>query len=134
MKKGSTIIVALASLTIALSALIMLLPNLEIGDSSISLGSVVTGSEYNSTTTSATFPDNNVLKLGSGSLGSVIITGTSPGSVTVYDATSTDDLSRVLANFQTTATPGTYTFDSVFSLGLLVASTDGTGSTTITWR
>lgn len=102
--------------------------------------SVVAGNEYNSTTTSATFQNHNVLKTGWGSLAQVTITGTNPGTVTLYDATTTNSALRTkpatttIANFQTTATPGTYTFDVVFNDGLLVDFGGGTGSTTIMWR
>lgn len=103
-------------------------------------GSVNVGNAYYSTTTTTAFLNHTVLRRGTGSLGSVIITGTGPGIVTIYDATTSDPTLRTrtatttLASFQTTATPGTYTFDSTYNDGLLVDFTAGVGSTTITYR
>lgn len=106
----------------------------------MTLGSVTDDGVYNATSTSAAFGLSKVLKTGQGVFGSVVITGTGPGAVTLYDATTTNALLRTkvatttLANFQTTATPGTYTFDVAFVEGLIVDFGGGTGTTTITWR
>jgi hypothetical protein len=105
------------------------------------LGSVARSNEYQSTTTDATFPTFKVIKSGDGSLAQVTITTAGTGSLTFYDATTTDRTLRTnaatttLAKFQITTTVGTYTFDSIFRYGLLVETTGSNiGSTTITYR
>lgn len=112
-------------------------------------GSVSFGNEYQSTTTSptsgltsfsATTGAYKVLQTGSGTLGSVVVTLGSNAPLRIYDATSTVTNTQwattTLADFKTTATAGTYTFDVIFQKGLLVetVSTVGIASTTITYR
>ena len=117
-----------------------------------SLGSVVQGNEYNSTTTplaSAVTSTTTsarlirVLKVGGGSLAQVTITGvrtSDTASLAFYDATTTNITKRnrsttTLATFAST-TAGTYTFDAAFSDGLIVevGEEDTSASSTITWR
>lgn len=103
------------------------------------VGSVAQGSEYHSTSTSAVFVNNSVLVSGSGTLGSVVVTVTGTGSLTLYDGTTTlshpDWATTTLAYFAGSPTVGTYTFDAVFQKGLLVQFGAGTvASTTITFR
>lgn len=103
-------------------------------------GSVNYGSEYQSTTTDATWnTNNNLVVSGTGVLGSVVITLTSNAPLVFYDATTTgphsDHATTTIASFKTT-TAGTYVFDAYFTRGLVVetASTVGKASSTITYR
>jgi len=107
----------------------------------VNLSGVSFGSEYQSTTTSATFAVAPAFKLlvdGSGTLGSLIVTTTGTGVINIYDATTTTNGAiygtTTLAKL-TTSAAGTYTFDTVFNTGLLVETVGtNTGSTTITYR
>lgn len=105
-----------------------------------SFGSVSNGSEYNATTTDATWNTvANTVVTGTGTLGSVIVTLTSNAPIAFYDATTTgphsDHATTTIATFKTT-TAGTYVFDAIFTRGLVVdtGSTVGKASTTITYR
>lgn len=108
--------------------------------------SVAFGNDYQATTTDQTWTTAipKVLDSSNGSLGSVVITTTGTGSLTLYDATTTNINLRTggtatstitLANFQITTTAGTYTFDRVFFNGLIAVWTGtNAASTTITYR
>ena|ERR1035437_785151 len=103
------------------------------------LGSVNTGNEYHSTSTSAGFVNYSVLQSGNGTIGSVVITMTGTGTIDLYDATSTVTnaawATTTLAHFGASPTVGTYTFDVIFQKGLLVQFGTGTiASTTITYK
>ena len=109
------------------------------------IGGVTVGNEYNGTTTFPTNGTFGTLKVGTGALGSVTITGAAAGIFSLYDATTTDVTKRTdtvatsslvkVANFPTSAAAGTYVFDRVFNLGLLFVQDQGTqGTSTITWR
>lgn len=107
----------------------------------VSQGSVSQGSEYNATSTYRAngvpqFPNTQVIKTFAGTLGSVVITGAVAGTIRLYDATSTTDVSSTtLAIFPSSTAAGTYTFDVGFSRGLIVGTTVGLApTTTITWR
>lgn len=109
-------------------------------------GSVGFGNDYLGTTTDQTWTTltPKVLKSTGGSLGSVVVTTVGTGSLTLYDATTTDITKRtggtatstlVLANFQITTALGTYTFDRSFNDGLIVVWVGtNNASTTITYR
>lgn len=108
-------------------------------------GSTARGSEYQGTTTSPTtsvFPAENLIQSGSGTLGSVVVTATAAGIITLYDATTsnislrgnTATSSLILANFAASPTVGTYTFDRSFYNGLYVSITGAAPTTTITFR
>lgn len=109
---------------------------------STSLGSIVSGQDYTSTTTNSTYANSQrSLKGGTttlvgGTLGSIIVTTTSATVVEIMDATSTTDLgSTTLAKFGASPATGTYTFDSSFSRGLRVNFPGSfNGNYTITWR
>lgn len=108
------------------------------------LGSVQEGQAYRSVTTATGLTTNkDLLKLGNGVLGSVVITGAAAGTFELYDATTTDATLRTitattsltkLASFPTNAAAGTYVFDIAFTQGLIVAFTSTQGTTTITFR
>jgi hypothetical protein len=106
------------------------------------LGSVSVSNEYQSVTSTSTPSSPFVFRKGRGTLGSVVITiaGASGDSMTLYDATTTNATLRtntattVLASFNSNATVGTYTFDTIFNYGLLLEATSKMGSTTITYR
>jgi hypothetical protein len=106
-------------------------------------GSSPVGESYNATTTGAGLVANATLKTGFGQLGSAVVTKTDTGTLSFYNATTSNINLRaakfatstiLLATFPTGATVGTYQFDLQFSEGLLVVSTGNPASTTITWK
>lgn len=106
---------------------------------SLVVGSIQDGQAYTSTTTSSGWgaTTNRMLKVGNGTLGSVVITAaTAGGAFELRDATSTIDVSSTtIATFANGAIGGTYTFDVAFTRGLSIITASGlTASTTITWR
>src|SRR4051812_21743146 len=104
-------------------------------------GSVAFGNDYQATTTDATWTTltPKILLSKGGSLGSVIVTTIGTGSLTLYDATTTDNTLRAsvatstitVANWQITTSLGTYTFDTSFKNGL-IAVWVGTNDATTT--
>ena len=111
------------------------------GKPKLNLGSSSVGNDYYATTTDANFTSSGkLLKTGSGSLGSVVVTLGSGAGIEFYDATTTSSHSKhattSIALFKTTATAGTYSFDVEFTRGLVVVPTGivGVASTTITFR
>jgi hypothetical protein len=107
---------------------------------------VTDGQAYNSTTTSNTWDAKalvtggfKLLKTGSGTLGSVVITNSTAGSFNLYDATTTVNGgaygTTTLARIAASVAAGTYMFDSVFNTGLIVEfQSSNVASSTITWR
>ena len=77
-------------------------------------------------------------RFGSMTLGSVIISSSSVGTLIIHDATSTsDDASTTVAWFDNdnNASPGTYVFDTILTRGLMLDFGAGYfGGATITWR
>ena len=113
------------------------------------VGSVSQGSEYVATSTAAdnvygAFTGDQLLKTGHGVFGSVVITGVNTGIVNFYNATTSDVTKRtgniasstiLMASIPTNMATGTYTFDVVFTSGLLVELETGImPTTTITYR
>lgn len=112
--------------------------------------SVAVTNEYMATSTAAssvygaTVTGDSLIKTGTGSLGSVVITGANTGVINFYNATTSSVLKRtgqpatstiLLASFPASAAAGTYTFDIVYTTGLLVELESGTMATsTITYR
>jgi hypothetical protein len=111
--------------------------------------SVSPSGEYYATSTSGyrwgTMSTGTVIRTGSGTLGSIIITktGLAGGAFSLYNATTTNVNLRkgatasttiLLATWPTDLAAGTYTFDITFGTGLMVDWTGTVGSTTITWR
>ena len=140
LKSLGGIVAGLILLSASLVAYINVLP-------SISVGSISSGEEYISTTTSAGLlgvANFTLLKSRSGALGSVTITGADTGVIYLYDATTTDITLRassmssstiVLAEIPASLVAGTYVFDALFNHGLLYHLYNGTAPTsTITWR
>lgn len=107
-------------------------------------GSVSSSNEYAATTTNATSQLVRALRTSRGSLGQVTITGANTGTMTLYDATTSDATKRatskatttlnILADFPASAAAGTYTFDAAFTDGLLLVSTGLPATSTITHR
>ena len=114
------------------------------GYTATQFGSIQDGNAYSSVTTATGLTTaKDLIKLGSGTLGSVVITGAAAGTFEIYDATTTNASLRTitatsslvkLASFPTSAAVGTYTFDTAFSNGLIVAFTGTQGTTTVTYR
>jgi len=103
------------------------------------LGSVQDGQGYFSTTTVSLAAGTKAqLKTTGGMLGSLIIASTTAGlnNFILKDATSTTDISSTtLAVFGATPTVGTYTFDVVFTRGLVIEATGAiSGSITTTYK
>lgn len=116
-------------------------------------GSVTVGNSYLSTTTPSVADMTNLCptpgglaSTTTGTLGSVNVLEAGVGTLTIYDATTTDVNLRAatystssirLADFPTAPTEASYHFDIEFKRGLLVDyTTTGTGvsSTTISYR
>lgn len=116
----------------------------------IANGSTLQGQEYMATSTApstaygATISTSRVIRTGSGSLASVIITGANTGIVNFYDATTTNVSLRtgqaatstiLLASLPASLVAGTYVFDVVYSNGLLIDIVSGSVPTsTISYR
>jgi hypothetical protein len=117
------------------------------------LGSVTDGNNYYSTSTADTlnstlaqtsFRGTTVLlKSGGGALAQVTVASTTIGKIAFYNGTTTNATLRNNAVFPTSTiavigaspTAGTYTYDAVFGVGLIVETTaDFNGSYTITYR
>lgn len=111
------------------------------------MASVMQGGEYHATTTSPSVLIPTVMPLvilaNSGTLGSVVITGSGTGAFQLIDATTSDITKRtgniatsslVLASFPNSPTVGTYTFDIAFYKGLLFDTNGTQSTTTITYR
>lgn len=110
-------------------------------DLNYDLGSVGVGGEYKYTHYIGSVATSSLLKSGSGTFGSVIITEEQAGIVTMYDATSTaaigTGLETKIATFEDAQAEGNYIFDTSFYDGLVFVSADGSafaGSWTITHR
>ena len=113
-------------------------------------GSVTRNSEYFATSTApitlygATITGDRVITDLPGTLGSVVITGANTGAITLYNATTSNVNLRtgqkatstiLLTSLPPSLAAGTYTFDVVFTDGLLLELENGTMPTsTITYR
>jgi len=115
------------------------------------VGGVTAGNEYNSTSTAPNSDGYlnsntiNVLKMGRGTFGSVIVmaAGRAGGVTNFYNATTTNVNKRaswmatssiIIASLPNDLAAGTYVFDVNFSYGLLTDHTGTIGTSTITWR
>lgn len=109
------------------------------------VGSVADGQTYSATTTKAfdgtALPTNTIIKSGTGTFGSVVITGANTGVMAFYDATTTDSTLRTntatttIAVFAASTAAGTYTFDVTVKYGLIYQLVSGTAPTsTVTFR
>ncbi len=111
------------------------------------VASINAGQSYSGTTTyngagAPSVAKDIILKTGTGTFGSVVITGAVAGTITVYDGTSTNPAlttlaaSSTIATFPASTAAGTYTFDKAFYNGLIVSFSSATAlpTSTITWR
>lgn len=108
------------------------------------LGGVTVGNEYVATTLTPSSSVGGVIKNHPATLGSVIITGSSGGALTIYNATTTNVNLRTgqtatssldtLAAFGASQTVGTYVFDILASTGLVYEWTGSVSTSTITSR
>lgn len=133
MKLKQTIITILIAIITALGG----------GYTAMNLGSTQDGQAYTSVTTATGLSYKDLLKLGGGTLGSVVITGAGAGTFELYDATTTNSTLRTITatsslkkimSFPASAAAGTYTCDCAFSQGLIAAFVGVQGTTTITFR
>lgn len=148
--KTNSISIALIVLAIAMfvSAIVFSLQHTE-----YAFGSIETGQEYFATSTAASSmyggftAGERRLKEGSGSLGSVVITGATTGIVNFYNATTSKTSGTagrspsiatstiLIASLPASLAAGTYVFDASFNYGLLMVLDSGTvPTTTITYR
>jgi hypothetical protein len=109
------------------------------------LGSVAQGNEYHSTSTSAMMGTGTAkmqrliqtaYNTTSVTLGSVVIASSSDVYLKIWNATSTTDVASTSEiYFPKNMTAGTYTFDSIFTRGLIVEMpADYLGDAIITYR
>ena len=111
------------------------------------VGSVRSTDEYTATTTGEFLSltgTNNVttLKFGRGSVGSIVITGTTTGEIFLFDATTTDNSLRAsvatsslfLVSVPVSTVVGTYQYDVEFNTGLVFVIKGIQPTTTITYR
>lgn len=100
-------------------------------------GSVITGGEYLSTTTVGMSGHSVIAGNKQVTLGSVVVLASSSATTTViWNATSTTDTaSTTYATIPTSATAGTYTFDTRLLRGLVIDNGAGnTAEIVVTWR
>lgn len=108
-------------------------------------GSASIGESYNATSTVntvnwASATAFRVLKTGSGQLGSIVVSSTSPittyPSMKCYDSSvSTTTASSTLITIGSSPVAGTYTVDAIFDAGLICEAPVGfNGGYTITWK
>lgn len=111
------------------------------------IGSVTQGNDYYSTSTrtanGVAMAGTQLIKGSSGALGSVVITGAAVGSITFYDATTSDVTKRAatmsstsiqIADVTFSLVAGTYVFDVAYGRGLLAVLNSTAPTTTITYR
>jgi hypothetical protein len=117
------------------------------------VGSAVIGNEYQSyrITSGNASTSAQLVKLGPGTLGSIIVSSSTTGTLEVYDGVisgktltgaaltpgqgATTTATTTVALFPTNAVAGTYTFDSIITKSLyILPSTNFVGSYTITYR
>lgn len=143
MKDLIIVILVIVILVIVVIGLGVVIANNQ-GEPPIRLGSIVTGQEYNATTTVETGLKADALIKGSwGSIGSVIVTEAGDMEYRLVNATSVAALTagyidvdnETLVYVEPELAVGTYVFDVTFTDGLvfdLIAGTNGTS--TITYR
>ncbi len=98
--------------------------------------------EYQGTTTRAfngtAMANLQLIQSGPGTLGSVVITGAGTGVINFYDATSTgphsDYATTTIATFPASTAAGTYTFDVLFTRGLVYEIVGTAATSTVTYR
>lgn len=115
----------------------------------VTLGSVTQSSEYQSTTTKASWgTPNNIIVAQNypGTLSAVTITdknNNASSAFVLYDATTSDPALRgntstssiIVARFGTSTPTGTYTFDLILKYGLVIELPSGViATTTFTYR
>ena len=102
------------------------------------VASVARGGEYQATSTYPTVltARHTLIDNTYGTLGSVIISSTTAGTMKIWNATSTtDSASTTIATFAASAANGTYTFDAIITRGLIIETSIGfAGGYTITHR
>jgi hypothetical protein len=131
-------------LALAVLAVFLVLYFFVAGNAPHAAGSVGIGNDYQGTTTSqGRFTNDITLATGTGSFGSIVITGAAAGVINIYDATTSNVSARtgqtasstiLLASIPASAAAGTYTFDRVYENGLYVDIVGTIPTTTITYR
>lgn len=141
----------LVAIALVLSNLLGQLETLKDSSPNVALGSVTVGNEYLATSTAASdvygaFKTDALVKSGSGTFGSLVVTGANTGVLNIYDATTTvvgaggraaakATSTILIASIPASMAVGTYTFDVAFKDGLLFDLISGLmPTTTITYR
>jgi hypothetical protein len=141
MNKNNFIITLLLIVILAVSSITMFKVDDAGNNEGVALGSVMQGGEYNATTTISTsagthWVARSVTSGSSCTLGSIIVASSSATTFTIWNATSTTDVSSTtITTLKASVGEGTYTYDIVCSRGLVIetpASFDG--SYTVTYR
>ena len=122
----TTIIQSVFVLILAFSAIVVFY--LANQPASPAYASVSEAMEYQATTTGATTLNTRTLKDRYGSLAQVTVLGANTGTMTFYDATTSNATLRagatstlpIIAEFPANIAAGTYTFDARFINGLLL--------------
>ena len=138
-------IIAVAALLLAVTFAMLVLQRPE-----SAFGSIRIGDEYQATSTAAnnlygaTVTSSRVIKTGTGSIGSYVITGANTGVINFYDATTTDVNKRtgnpatstiLIASFPASAAAGTYTLDVEYKTALYIDLISGAMATgTVTYH
>ena len=138
-------ILAVAFLLIAVTLAMLVLQNPNQAGASIRVGD-----EYMATSTAAnnlygaTVTSSRVIKTGTGSLGSYVITGANTGIINFYDATTTNVNLRtgqpatstiLIASFPASVAAGTYTLDVEYRTALYIDLISGNMATgTVTYH
>ena len=132
----------LGAMLLTLMALILVVTK----DTRIAAGSVNVANEYFATTTGSGSSYNgveNLIKTGSGTLGSIVFTAPTTAIIEVWNATSSNAALRtgttasstiLLAHFPAGTGTSTVVLDVTYGTGLLITSKSALSSTTITIR
>ena len=126
--------IVIAGLFIAVALILRPEPNQTLAP----LGSVSVGSEYNATTTADMTAGAfaTIISDAQATLGSIVVASSSAGTLQVWNATSTTDVSSTtVTTLKASIGEGTYTFDLNLSRGLIVLPGSGfDGDYVITFR
>lgn len=138
-----TILTILVSIAVSLCVCFLLI------DREPVMQGVSQGNEYVATSTASSnnygaFTNDQLLKAGWGTLGSVVITGANTGVINFYNASTSDITKRtgnkatttlLIASMPASLTAGTYVFDAIFTNGLWLELESGSmPTTTILYR
>lgn len=116
--------------------------NSQVTNASTSLGSSYKSIQTAPVQTNTSFYQSAIIQTFPGTLGSVVVTGTNTGYLTLYDATTSNvnlragatTTLRVITTLPSNMATSTYTYDADFYYGLVSEWTGNVATTTITYR